>query len=348
RVPTDNENDLPYFWDCKMTPLKLPLLCLSIFDGNDSGTIKIYAENYAVKEVKKETKKRVTRYKIITEPKGKSKPNEIALERVERNDNENFEFWNELLMACISGYMFPQNILSGLGKPVDDKEQIEQIQKLFENVWKYSKVMDDEEKLFYLDNIAIAILKGDIVNSDLALSFIKKTHEIAGLNEDERKSVIEDEVFVALLQQKRDDEKDEKIAIEALRQQEREKRKIDWTAVPELLLFIAETVNEYKATSTNSSGESVTGGSANSGGSNCANLQSQYTSLSQKMSSASGTAGYARGQEKVGAISGGQYGDNSASNAAVKSSANQLVRTCQQEMERLQRQAAQCGCPPLR
>jgi len=53
RVPTDNENDLPYFWDCKMTPLKLPLLCLSIFDKNDSGTIKIYAENYAVKKMKK-------------------------------------------------------------------------------------------------------------------------------------------------------------------------------------------------------------------------------------------------------------------------------------------------------
>jgi len=260
RVPTDNENDLPYFWDCKMTPLKLPLLCLSIFDKNDSGTIKIYAENYAVKEVKKETKKRVTRYKIITKTEDKSKPNEIVLEKVERNDNENFEFWNELLMACISGYMFPQNILSGLGKPVDDKEQIEQIQKLFENVWKYSKVMDDQEKLFYLDNIAKAILKGDIVNSDLALSFIKKTHEIAGLNEDERKSIIEDEAFVELLQQKREDEADEKVAIEALRQQEREKWKIDWTAVPELMEFIAETVNEYKATSSSSSSNSTSSG----------------------------------------------------------------------------------------
>ena len=112
--------------------------------------------------------------------------------------------------------------------------------------------------------------------------------------------------------------------------------------------FIVETVNEYKSTSAYSSGESVAGGGANSGGCNCANLQSLYTRYKQKAAGGAGTAGYASGQEEVGAISGGQYGDNSAGNAAVKSSANQLARTCQQGMEQLQRQAAKCGCPPLR
>jgi hypothetical protein len=107
-------------------------------------------------------------------------------------------------------------------------------------------------------------------------------------------------------------------------------------------------IQEMKNGNSYSGGESVAGGSTNGdSGCNCANLQSQYTRNKQKAYGAQGTAGYAGSQEKVGAISGGKYGDNSASNAGVKSSSNQLVRTCEREMERLQRQATKCGCGVL-
>jgi hypothetical protein len=117
----------------------------------------------------------------------------------------------------------------------------------------------------------------------------------------------------------------------------------------ELVTTVATGVSQVQnfnnsGTNYSSSGESTAGGTTNTGGGcNYAQLQSQYTRNQQKAYSAAGTAGYARGKEVVGAISGGQAGDNSTGNAAVKSSANQLVRTCEREMERLQQQAAKCG-----
>jgi len=112
---------------------------------------------------------------------------------------------------------------------------------------------------------------------------------------------------------------------------------------------VATGIGQVQSLVNRNSGSTTTasntgGNTQNSGGCNCANLQSLYTRAYQKSLSGAGTAGNARGKEIVGAITGGEYGDNSAGNAAVKSSANQLVRTAQQEMSRLQQQAAKCGC----
>ena len=65
-----------------------------------------------------------------------------------------------------------------------------------------------------------------------------------------------------------------------------------------------------------------------------------YVIQRKTMSHKTHTKGFARergrGEKIVEAISGRQYGNNSASNAAVKSSSNQLVNTGEREMERLQ------------
>ena len=93
----------------------------------------------------------------------------------------------------------------------------------------------------------------------------------------------------------------------------------------------------------NSGGDSSSGGSTG-GGCNCANLQTLYTRAKQQANSSAGTYGHSRGGELGGAATAGQYGDNSASNAALKAAAGQNVRTNLQEMQRLESEARKCGC----
>ena len=104
------------------------------------------------------------------------------------------------------------------------------------------------------------------------------------------------------------------------------------------------TTAEIAGTLQSSNGSNENSSSISSGNRNCENLQSTYDRFKRQAGGASDTYRDARLYEKVGAETGGKVGDNSGSNAAVKSSAHQLARTAQREMQKLEQEARKCGC----
>jgi len=142
-----------------------------------------------------------------------------------------------------------------------------------------------------------------------------------------------------ILEQQRQKEEEQRQLKELQRQQ-----KINtWMAIGSLVTATAATYAAVQSVS-GSNSSSVGSSSSNTGGCNCSDLQSLYTRAKQRRDNAQGTYGNAGVKEDIGAWSGGRYGDNSGSNAALKSSAGQSMRVHEQEIQRLQRNASKCGC----
>jgi len=111
---------------------------------------------------------------------------------------------------------------------------------------------------------------------------------------------------------------------------------------------VATGISQVQSLTNSSSGSiasSNTGGSTNSsGGCNCAVLQDQYNRVKRNLEQDERIYYHSKGQENLGAVSGGTHGDNSASNAALKATAGRTTRSYQQQKSNLEQRASKCGC----
>jgi hypothetical protein len=113
-----------------------------------------------------------------------------------------------------------------------------------------------------------------------------------------------------------------------------------WSMILQIFGLALQTTADVMAItqSTNASGGSVSSsGSSRSGGNTCANLQTLYTQTKQKLNGVTKSYAYSKTKEEKGI-------DNSTGNATVKGSSGQAMRTYEQELARLQREAGKYGC----
>ena len=147
---------------------KLPAT-VTLQHNHITGTFKIYAENYAVKEI---TVKKNKKY-------------DMEFEKIVRTDNENFLFWKELLLICTSVEHFNQNKKYN---SLSNEKIFEYAYVLFQKSWTFSNILDEDKKNAYLTDVAksTASMGTDYYHKDAYLiSFIKKIHDYVGLTNDE-------------------------------------------------------------------------------------------------------------------------------------------------------------------